>query len=416
MQQDQKMQAVAATFVTFYYRCLVTDPTLLFPIYTPRAQFKHDNKASCTVGAEAIKNAIKTLYPHPKRGRILITSLEFPQRTSKTFVFVVKAKFFPAPTVLGEQGPVASFRHFFELEDHEDGETFGLYSDVLNWDLPTAEPVQPSHPAPPVASTATAAPKTATNLSWSEETPPMFAQPPPAEEVPPIEEVPEEEAQEEEMCEPTIESQNAPTTEQHEEEKVETEEVPQQELEKVQVAAPSEEPRKAPMSFADMIRAKQGMPVVSKQPDEAKTKQPLKRETSEEEKNAKKAREPKEEAPVAVAPKKTGNPVVFYNAFVKGLPSDATVEDVCELLNPHVPIIKDKIKLESKPDARDPKLIRTFAFVLFDTAQLREGQTIKSVLDSLMQIKLSLRGYKVILDEVREKYIKKPQKKERGGA
>ncbi|RNF09866.1 mucin-associated surface protein (MASP) [Trypanosoma rangeli] len=102
--------------------------------------------------------------------------------------------------------------------------------------------------------------------------------------------------------------------------------------------------------------------------------------------------------------------VVFYDIIVKGLPTDATEQTVRDIVEPIAPT--KLIKVLTRNDKNDSSVVRTFAFVQLDHNAIKEkGDDVKATVAKVLadhKGKKTVAGYRIQIDEVREKYTAAP--------
>ena len=437
---DNQKKIVSATFIAKYYHLLMTEPSQLLPMYMPGAKFNHFDSGELK-GEVAIRDELRNCYPEQFRGRVTIQDMSVTGSSSSSATYSLRFSIMCRGSMLAKSsGDVTEFCHVIELEQVGE-ETFGILSDVLRMTRHI-----PLHTPPPPPQF---------DDSWAAETPPMFARPKVEEEPVPLEPLPSTiegppppalsdvpSAASHPVATPLDSTTSCPTDTTDIEEPAAAEAA---EDSKTSVTPLEEEPAELPtaslaqelqpndvqpapppkpLSFAERLRNAQKPKSPPPQPstnhatkgsqDGAATKAPAGKEqpkpsdgAARPSTNPRPTNSVKEERRVSRREDgdQRGKPI-FYDAFVKGLPSTTTKEDI-SLLAKDVNVAVSHIKLQSQPDKKDGSVTRTFAFILFDHEQINaKGETVAQVVARLREVSkiAKVQGQRIFVEEVKEKF------------
>jgi hypothetical protein len=424
MVSKAEQQNVAATFVSHYYKLLMTDAQLVVSMFLPKATV--DLGKNCD---QDVSSALRKLFPTPNHGRVVIKEARVESTEgSRSFAIVVTGTYHRRHNSFAED-----FKEVFELQENQHRpKHFGICAAHRIIENQKVEPKQ-----------------------WAQETPPMFAKPAPAEGVPPMPQAepiaappalpPAPPAQPTPAPEPdpSPAASSAPVPAS----KTKEDEVPKSMAERLRLAKGNKSTGTGSVSAAVPVRVEAkpptpaaSDPIVKKEDTKDPGDDPIRKgkETPNGERrsggkaNNGSERKPREdrqprdakegsrpprattaESTVATGESRPRRPrggdgkvmsksVVFFDVIVKGLAKDATEATVEALVGCFAPI--EKINIISQPDKHDPSVTRTFAFVQFDHSQIEDVPVLVAKVVSACKSNKAFTKDRIQVDAVREKF------------
>ena len=423
MVSKAEQQHVAATFVSQYYKLLMSDAQQVVPMYLPKATIAIDKSSSSSgLSEHDISGALRKLFPDRNNGRVVIKEarVESTEGSSRGFAIVVTGTYHKRHDSFSED-----FKEIFELQEHK-ANHFGICAVHRIVENQKVEPKQ-----------------------WAMETPPMFAKAAPAEPVPPMpQEQPEPAAAAPSPSKPApaapvepavavaAPSPAQPTSQTSS--KPADDQPPKSMAERLRLASGN---KPASVSAPLRVEAKSDVKEDAKASKEGKPAKTAAEEEPEKNKEERKSKSNKGEvaetgegrrkkpqeggdaAGSSKAPRPTSTEapsggearprrqrggegrtmsksVVFFDVIVKGLNKDATEKTVHDLVGHFAPI--DKVNIISQPDKHDQNVTRTFAFVLFDHSEVEDVPLL--VQNVVAQCKNKFTKDRIQVDAVKEKF------------